>query len=266
MTLRMTGPGQQTARHRVLLIGHPEAQTLVSVLPASGFETQAVPLDDALSAVTRFQPIVCLLLVQSLDMHPPEFRVLGDLVAEGGCGILAMLQHDSEPARIECLDRGADDVVSGLVSMRELAAHLRAVARRAARHSGESAPGGQISLDPAHRCIVGPRGEYTPLSEAEYVALETLIDADGAAVSRDWLGRVALKRPLHPDDRSVDQLVLKLRRKLSATGAPERTILSARRQGYVIPDPSRFRAALLPHAEKPLGAAFDDAGLLAKSG
>jgi hypothetical protein len=38
-------------------------------------------------------------------------------------------------------------------------------------------------------------------------------------------------------------LVLKLRRKLSASGAAERTILSARRQGYVIPDPSLFRVA-----------------------
>ena len=62
-------------------------------------------------------------------------------------------------------------------------------------------------------------------------------------MSRDWLGRAALKRALHADDRSVDQLVLKLRRKLSAGGAPERTILSARRQGYVIPDPSLFRVA-----------------------
>jgi two-component system, OmpR family, response regulator len=262
----MTGPAQHTPRHRVLLIGHPDAQRLVAALTAAGFETQAVPLDDAYTAVGRFQPTVSLLLIQSLDMHPPEFRVLAHLTEEGYGGVIAILQHDSEPARVECLDRGADDVVSGLVSMRELAAHLRAVARRAARQSGEGLSSGQLSLDPAHRCIVGPRGEYTPLSEAEYVALETLIDADGAAVSRDWLGRVALKRPLHPDDRSVDQLVLKLRRKLTASGAPERTILSARRQGYVIPDPSRFRTTALPSSERPPAADFLEADLFAKSG
>ena len=81
-------------------------------------------------------------------------------------------------------------------------------------------PTTQIVLDQAHRCLIGLSGEQTPLSEAEFTALETLLDADGAPVSRDWLGRVALKRPLHADDRSVDQLVLKLRRKLARAAPP----------------------------------------------
>jgi DNA-binding winged helix-turn-helix (wHTH) protein len=67
---------------------------------------------------------------------------------------------------------------------------------------------------------------------------------------------VALKRPLHAEDRSVDQLVLKLRRKLTSHGASERVILSVRRQGYVISDSTMFHS--LPHHQaedrEPAGA------------
>jgi len=154
--------------------------------------------------------------------------------------------NGDEASRVDGLDRGADDYLVKPVPMRELAARIRALYRRLTRSEFRPAVPAttQIVLDQAHRCLIALSGEQTPLSEAEYTALETLLDADGAPVSRDWLGRVALKRPLHADDRSVDQLVLKLRRKLAASGAAERTILSARRQGYVIPDPSMFRVAV----------------------
>ena len=96
-------------------------------------------------------------------------------------------------------------------------------------------------MDVTHRELIGLNGAACALTEAEMLAFDALIDAAGAPVSRDWVGRVALKRPLHPEDRSVDQLVLKLRRKLSALGCPERVILSVRRQGYVLADPGLFQ-------------------------
>ena len=60
------------------------------------------------------------------------------------------------------------------------------------------------------------------------------------SVSREWLGRVALRRPLSADDRSIDQLVMKLRRKLAVHGIPERAIMSSRGLGYIVPEPNRF--------------------------
>ena len=79
------------------------------------------------------------------------------------------------------------------------------------------------------------------LTEAEYLALAYLLEAAGAAVARDALSVVALRRNLHSDDRSVDQLVLKLRRKLTEQGASPRSILSVRGQGYLVADPSIFQ-------------------------
>jgi two-component system OmpR family response regulator len=89
--------------------------------------------------------------------------------------------------------------------------------------------------------LISPNGTVSPLTEAEMLALEAMIEAAGSPVSRDRVGRVALKRQLSSDDRSVDQLVLKLRRKLSGLGCPERVILSVRSQGYVLADPGLFQ-------------------------
>jgi len=239
----------------VLLVEHPAAlaEAVASSLRAAGIRVDVATTEpDAVERKALFRPNIVL-----LDLQLPDgagFDLAERFARDGDCGLILMAADGDEAARVQALDRGGDDCVAKAVPLRELAARIRALHRRLRRgdpnraaHAHATAPSSnRLVLDPAHRCVIGPRGELMPLSEAEFTALETLVDADGAPVSRDWLGRVALKRPLHADDRSVDQLVLKLRRKLSASGAPDRTILSARRQGYVIPDPSRFHVTAAP--------------------
>jgi DNA-binding response OmpR family regulator len=128
--------------------------------------------------------------------------------------------------------------------MQELATRIRAVHRRKLRPAERRS--GAIIIDRARQLLIGPTGDTAPLTEAELTALETLLDAEGASVSREWLSRVALKRELRGEDRSVDRLVLGLRHKLAAQGATARVILSVRRQGYVLPDARLFRTVALP--------------------
>jgi two-component system OmpR family response regulator len=246
---------------RVLLLEHtaPAGALIAAGLRDAGMEVVVTRWDAEQAAPHNgFHPDIIL-----LDMPmagPAGFQRIERIAEDGTCGIIVLLGSDAEQFRVESLDRGADDVLVRPVPLRELAARVRAVWRRLARAPRDipAIGHGQVMLDVARRCLLGARGEITPLSEAEFVALETLLDADGAPVSRDWLGRVALRRPMHSEDRSVDQLVLKLRRKLSATGATDRTILSARRQGYVIPDPSRFRT--IARMAAPLARAGQMAG------
>ncbi len=239
---------------RVLIVEDivPVAAAVASALRSADMAVELAATGlDAVARKAVFHPDIVLLDLQLPDMNGLD--LIERFARDADCGLIVVTANGDETARVEGLDRGADDYLVKPVAMRELAARIRALYRRLTRIDvrplGAAAPSaaagvaGQIVLDQAHRCLIGLRGEQTPLSEAEFTALETLLDADGAPVSRDWLGRVALKRPLHADDRSVDQLVLKLRRKLTSSGAAERTILSARRQGYVIPDPSLFRIA-----------------------
>jgi DNA-binding response OmpR family regulator len=53
-------------------------------------------------------------------------------------------------------------------------------------------------------------------------------------VSRERLSQIALRRPWHSEDRSVDQLVFGLRRKLSTLEGGRGLIQSIRNGGYVL--------------------------------
>jgi DNA-binding response OmpR family regulator len=242
---------------RVLIVEDiaPVAAAVAAALRASGIVVDLAATGmEAVERKASFRPDIILLDLQLPDMNGLD--LVERFAREGDCGLIVVTANGDEAARVDGLDRGADDYLVKPVPMRELAARIRALYRRLTRGEVRPAPVAmtQIVLDQAHRCLIGLNGEQTALSEAEFTALETLLDADGAPVSRDWLGRVALKRPLHADDRSVDQLVLKLRRKLTTSGAAERTILSARRQGYVIPDPSLFRVAVASGTSRPTAA------------
>ena len=245
-TTSLYQPADTLMLPRVLIVEDiaPVAAAVAAGLRSSGIVVELASTGmEAVERKADFRPDIVLMDLQLPDMNGLE--LVERFAREGDCGLIVVTANGDEAARVDVLDRGADDYLVKPVPMRELAARIRALYRRLTRRDMQAPPAmsTQIVLDQAHRCLIGLSGGQTALSEAEFTALETLLDADGAPVSRDWLGRVALKRPLHPDDRSVDQLVLKLRRKLASSGASERTILSARRQGYVIPDPTLFRVA-----------------------
>lgn len=200
-----------------------------------------------------------------------EFELVRHYAATNACGVIVAAADWAEAAGIAGLEAGADDFIAKPVLLDNLVARVRAVSRRLNRTLSPTSPMPRdkskaqlqdqpmITVDATRRCLIGPTGERTLLTEAELSALETLLDAKGASVSREWLGRVALRRLIRVDDRSVDQLVMKLRRKLSAQGVSERAILSSRRQGYVIPEPTLFRAILTgasPPMEPPLPTAL----------
>ena len=242
--LPTTGDGlvPDTAPLRVLVV--EDAPAVAALLDASlRGECMATEMASsglqAIAAKPRFRPDVVLIDLGLPDMDGLE--LVGRFAADGDCGIIVVTVHNDEGARIVGLEAGADDYMVKPAPVRELAARIRAVHRRLTRPlPAGSARGPRVMLDCAYRRLSGPGRVATALTEAEFAALSTLLEADGASVSRDWLGRVALKRSLTADDRSVDQLVLKLRRKLALHGITDRSILSSRGLGYVIPEPGRF--------------------------
>jgi DNA-binding response OmpR family regulator len=238
-------PLKPPSRIRVLVVEdvHTVAITVQAILLQAGMDVELA--DSGAEAWVKkqgFQPDIAL-----VDLVLPDvqgFELVERFAAAGDCGIILLTANDAESARVMALETGADDYMVKPAPPRELIARIRALHRRMNRPAADRTL--RIYIDPAQRCLLGPTGQRTPLTEAEMSALDTLLDAGGVSVSREWLSRVALKRPLHADDRAVDQLVMKLRRKLASQGAPERIILSARRQGYVIADPSLFRAIPRP--------------------
>jgi DNA-binding response OmpR family regulator len=246
MSLTPSKPATRSSgRLRVLIV--EDTPTVAAVLQAglhqAGMDTDLAQTGaEAVERGESFRPEIVL-----IDLDLPDIDGL-DLVRRfavlGGIGVIVVTGNGEEATRIAGLDIGADDYVVKPVRVRELAARIRALRRRMRRPDAPRP--GIVTVDHARRCLTGGTAEPTPLTEAELAALETLLDAEGASVSREWLSRVALKRPLHDDDRAVDQLILKLRRKLAKHGTSGRTILAVRHQGYVIADSTLFRSAPVP--------------------
>lgn len=100
--------------------------------------------------------------------------------------VILLTALDSVADRIAGLDYGADDYLGKPFDLDELAARLRAIARR---QEGRAAPvlrHGALSLDPA-RQIAARKGQPISLSRREYALLLALMERPGAIVSRDTL-------------------------------------------------------------------------------
>jgi len=214
------------------------AARIAAALRAEGMEVLCAPTGaDAQQARGSFQPDMVL-----LDLSLPDVNGL-DLVhgfTAIGAGVIVVTASAEEEARVTALDTGADDYMVKPVLVNELSARIRAVHRRL---QGRAKPAAalRIAVDPTQRQVVTPDGQSTALTEAEMLTMEALLQANAQPVSREAISMLALRRKLHDDDRSVDQLVMKLRRKLGEIGCGERVILSVRRQGYVISTPSLFQ-------------------------
>lgn len=163
---------------------------------------------------------------------------------ENNAGVIMVTARGGLEERIEGLGRGADSYLCKPVSMRELEAVVLSLWRRIGHDDTASASGESPTarkeegwvFDTEAWALTSPDGERVRLSAAEYGVLTLLTEAPGEAVSRDHLF-VALKKPQSgPDDRSLDVLVSRLRRKF-ATSAFKLPIQSVRGVGYVFPGP-----------------------------
>ncbi len=179
------------------------------------------------------------------------------LASQNDCGIIVVSGRAEEAAQVAGLELGADDYMAKPLPLRELAARIRAVHRRltqtrATRHLGGIGPAapavtsytiGPYRFDSPSRSVIGPGGEAVALTGAEFVILQMLLEASGQSVSRSLLSLVALRRPWRPEDRSIDQLVFQLRRKLVLADTGGRLIQAVRGAGYLLAclEPSSIR-------------------------
>ena len=149
--------------------------------------------------------------------------------------------------RVAALELGADDHIDSQMALPEVLARIQAVLRRAgwtgARPAArppvhEAAPSPAIQggwrLVPHRRALVRIQGgaqgnESVPLTGAEFELLRLLAAAQGEPVDREAISRVVFRRPWQLEDRAVDGLVKRLRRKL-----PADAIAAVRGVGYAL--------------------------------
>lgn len=149
--------------------------------------------------------------------------------------ILSALRGDTN--RIKGLELGADDYLEKPFNPRELLVRMQALLRRrtdppARRMTGRIAFEGW-ELDLAKQKLHAPGPLLVPLSSTEYRLLVLLTATAPEPVSREELGSRIFDVELGPEDRRVDILVSRLRKKLAQADGQADFIRTVRNRGYL---------------------------------
>lgn len=176
-----------------------------------------------------------------LDMTLPDGDPLDALMAVP-TGVrppaVCMSSAGSKNLRAEALRRGAEDFVVKPVVESELVERVnKLLARRDPRSAPVVAGGGVLQaggwiLDTAAQRVAGPDGAAVDLTAGEFRLLLALLRNPGRPLSREWLTETAIGRPWRANDRSIDVMVGRLRRKMGLHDGSALQIVSVRYLGY----------------------------------
>jgi two-component system alkaline phosphatase synthesis response regulator PhoP len=148
--------------------------------------------------------------------------------------IIMLSAKGEEIDKVVGLEIGADDYLTKPFSIRELLARIKAQFRREQR-SRNSITGVyqlediEIDLD---RFVIRKNGNETDLTSLEVEILKYLIDHKGEVVKRDDLLDNVWGYESYPSTRTIDNHILKLRKKIEKDQARPRHILSVYGEGY----------------------------------
>ena len=173
-----------------------------------------------------------------LDLMLPDtngFKVCEDLRRwDAFVPIIMLTARGQEIDKIRGLDAGADDYVTKPFSVGELIARLRAIFRRASRPS-EAAPEvfgvGEATVNmTAHTVTRGSQSEQLSFYEVELLRL--LHERVGQPVSREEILQKVWGVEAGPSNRTVDNFIVKLRKKVERSPEKPEHILTVYGFGY----------------------------------
>jgi DNA-binding response OmpR family regulator len=207
------------------------AQVIVRELEAAGYEVAHAA--DGLAALELHAEYAPDLVI--LDWMLDGLEVLRRIrqSTSGAVPVLMLTARDEEADRVIGLEVGADDYLIKPFGMRELIARVRALLRRIERvqqilkadrvEADASISYGPLVLDPeAYRATLD--GRLLDLTRTEFGLLHLLLRNPGRAFSRSYLLDMVWGETFVTGDRSVDNAVLRLRKKLGDWGEAIETV------------------------------------------
>jgi DNA-binding response OmpR family regulator len=139
--------------------------------------------------------------------------------------------------RVVGLELGADDYLAKPFELRELVARVRAVLRRAGATEPSAPPGQRYAFqgwvfDLDSRSLEREGGGAVELTTSEFNLLEVFVKRPRRALSRDEIMDLLKGHDWSPLDRSIDNLVARLRKKIEPDPDHPRLVKTVRGVGY----------------------------------
>lgn len=208
------------------------AELVRGELEANGYGVRLAP--DGESALKIFQEAAPDLVI--LDWMLPKMdglEVLRRIRQASAVPVLMLTARKEEADRVIGLEVGADDYLAKPFGMRELVARVRALLRRmeqlravlAADRTAKAGllTCGLLNLDPETFCAE-LAGAPLDLTRTEFDLLSLFVRNPGRAFSRNYLLETIWGENYIPGDRSVDNAILRLRKKLEPLGEAIETV------------------------------------------
>ncbi len=176
-------------------------------------------------------------------MMPGEdgLALTGHIRATSQIPVILLTAKTEETDRIVGLEIGADDYVTKPFSPRELLARIKAVLRRVHEGGGrvrapdaDSYAFGPWVLRSGERELVDREGVAIPLSTGEFNLLHALVTRPRRVLSRDQLLDLSQGRELAAFERSIDNHVSRLRKKIEEDPSSPKLIKTVWGGGYML--------------------------------
>lgn len=194
----------------------------------------AVAMDAALK-VGSFDLIVLDVMMPGED----GLSVCRRLRAAGSVPILMLTALGDDTDRIVGLELGADDYLPKPFNPRELLARIKAILRRATQPevSGGALAGGHLrfgrwTLDTDRRVLTDATGGEVSLTTAEFRLMTVLLERPRFVLSREQLLDLTSGRAAQVFDRTIDNQISRLRRKIEVDPAKPELIVTVWGGGY----------------------------------
>jgi DNA-binding response OmpR family regulator len=210
---------------------------LEEVLKSEGFDiTSCNRGDSAIDSVTKHKPALIVLDVMLPGLS--GYDICKQLRARKVTTPILMLTAKSQEIdKVVGLDLGADDYVTKPFGVRELLARIQALLRRGANaHSAEATNNNSFQIGEA---VIDPktfqlkrRKSVEELTARELKLLQIFHSHPGEVLSRDRLLNEAWGQNYYGTTRTLDQVIVQLRKKLGDNGIEPKHLVTVHGVGY----------------------------------
>jgi DNA-binding response OmpR family regulator len=226
-----------TGAKKTILLVDDEPHIVMGLRDAFEFEgfrvASAGKGRDALALARTEHPDAVILDLMLPDINGyavcEELRKINPVVP-----IIMLTARSQEADKVRGLDSGADDYVTKPFGVNELIARVRAIFRRATRATGTAAERfvlGDVTVDLAMQ-TVNAQGREQMLSFYEVEILKMLSERAGQPVSREDILTKIWGLESAPTNRTVDNFIVKLRKKVERSPDKPQHILTVYGFGY----------------------------------